>query len=225
MTNNDILRRLRFSFEYNDKQMLSLFALANLQVNEDLLLKWLKKDDDAQYTSMSDEIMATFLNGFITHHRGKGDGEAKTPEKILTNNIILNKLKIALNLKADDIIAMLAEVDFNLSKHELSAMFRKADHKHYRECKDQILRNFLQAIQNKYRQSPIRHVSGITTAPKKEQYKANYKAAKSDVANKTARPKASKIYVNPNATKPEENKSARKVLKLSADKIWQENDK
>ena len=63
------------------------------------------------------------------------------------------KLKIALNLKAEDVLAIMNLAEFHLSKHELSAFFRKADHKHYRECKDQILRNFLKGLQLKYRQS------------------------------------------------------------------------
>ncbi|MBQ0799627.1 MAG: DUF1456 family protein [Porticoccaceae bacterium] len=40
---------------------------------------------------------------------------------------------------------------FVMSKHELNAFLRKSDHKHYRVCQDQILRNFLQGFQIKYR--------------------------------------------------------------------------
>jgi uncharacterized protein YehS (DUF1456 family) len=61
------------------------------------------------------------------------------------------KLKIALNLKAEDVLEILELAEFRISKHELSAFFRKPGHKHYRECKDQILRNFLQGMQLKYR--------------------------------------------------------------------------
>ncbi|HEY5775804.1 MAG TPA: DUF1456 family protein, partial [Xanthomonadales bacterium] len=67
------------------------------------------------------------------------------------NNIILRKLKIALNLQADDVQALIRQADFSLSKHELSAFFRKPEHKHYRECKDQVLRYFLKGVQAKYR--------------------------------------------------------------------------
>ncbi len=74
-------------------------------------------------------------------------GEQPAPEQKITNNIIFRKLQIALNLKAEDVLDLLKLVDFRLSKHELSAFFRKVDHKHYRECKDQVLRNFLQALQ------------------------------------------------------------------------------
>ena len=69
----------------------------------------------------------------------------------LNNNIIFKKLKIALNLKAEDILRKMAVVDFKISKHELSAFFRKKGHKHYRECQEQILRNFLHGIQVEYR--------------------------------------------------------------------------
>ena len=74
-----------------------------------------------------------------------------SPEKKLTNNIILTKLKIALNFQAEDMLETLDLAGFTFSKHELSALFRKKGHKHYRECKDQILRNFLQGIQIKFR--------------------------------------------------------------------------
>ncbi len=61
------------------------------------------------------------------------------------------KLKIALNLKADDVLEIMNLADLRISKHELSAFFRRPDHKHYRDCKDQILRNFLHGMQLKYR--------------------------------------------------------------------------
>ena len=61
------------------------------------------------------------------------------------------KLKIAFNLKAEDTLALLALNDVVISKHELSAFFRKPGHRHRRACKDQVLRNFLKGLQLKYR--------------------------------------------------------------------------
>ena len=72
-------------------------------------------------------------------------------EKRLDNNIILKKLKIALNLTAEELLDIIELTEFQMSKHELSAFFRKPGHKHYRECKDQILRNFLNGMKLKYR--------------------------------------------------------------------------
>lgn len=151
MTNNDILRRIRFTFNFNDMKMVSIFALADHQVSKEQITAWLKKDDDPAYQSCNDREMAIFLNGLISEKRGKKDGPAQAQEDKINNNIILMKLKIALNLQADDIIALLNSVDLRVGKPELSAFFRRPGHKHFRECKDQILRNFLNAVQIKFR--------------------------------------------------------------------------
>jgi uncharacterized protein YehS (DUF1456 family) len=94
--------------------------------------------------------MAIFLNGFINEKRGKKEGVQPEPEKRLNNNIILRKLKIALNLKDEDILEILMLADLRISKHELSAFFRNPNQEQYRLCKDQVLRNFLFGMQKKY---------------------------------------------------------------------------
>ncbi|WP_318496096.1 YehS family protein [Photobacterium leiognathi] len=147
MTNNDILRRIRYIFDLNDSQVIEIFAQADVTVSREQVCNWLKPDDSDDYKSCSDEEFASFLNGFINQKRGKKEGQQPAPETKLTNNIIFRKLQIALNLKADEVLDLFKLVDFRLSKHELSAFFRKVDHKHYRVCKDQVLRNFLQALQ------------------------------------------------------------------------------
>lgn len=76
----------------------------------------------------------------------------------MTNNDILKKLRVALKLTNDDIVDILALVDFNVSKSELGAFFRREDHPKYMECGDQILRNFLNGL--------IIHLRG--PLPKKE---------------------------------------------------------
>lgn len=151
MTNNDILRRLRYTFNFNDSKMVSVFALANMKTTKPQIENWLKKEDDEGYDRISDFDLATFLNGFIVENRGIKDGKIPQAEDELDNNLVLRKLKIALNLKDTDMIEILQLADFRLGKAELSAFFRNPSHKHYRKCKDQILRNFLQGLQIKYR--------------------------------------------------------------------------
>ena len=146
-----LFRRVRYIFDFNNGQMVKLFALADKKVSQEQISIWLKKDDDPSYKSMPDIMLATFLNGLINHKRGKREGPQPKPENELTNNLILRKLKIALNQTSDDMLEVLALANFHLSSHELSAFFRKVDHKHYRVCKDQVLRNFLQGLQLKYR--------------------------------------------------------------------------
>lgn len=150
MTNNDILRRLRYTFELNDAQMIAVFASADILVSREQISNWLKKDDDPEYIPIYDKDFAAFLQGFINLKRGKKDGEQPKIEKKLNNNIIFRKLKIALALKDEDIIEILDLVNFRISKHELSAFFRNPNQNQYRPCKDQILRNFIHGLQVKY---------------------------------------------------------------------------
>jgi len=151
MTNNDVLRRIRYIFDFNDLKMIALFGLADHQVTRGQISDWLKKDDDPAYQKCSDLQLAIFLNGLIIDKRGKKEGPQPEPERRLTNNIIFRKLKIALDLKNDDVLELLSRAGLHISRHELSALFRKAGHKHYRVCNDQMLRNFLKGVQLKYR--------------------------------------------------------------------------
>ena len=64
----------------------------------------------------------------------------------LNNNDIFKKLRVAHKLRDDDIIKILALVDFKVTKSELGALFRNEDHPKYMECGDQILRNFLNGL-------------------------------------------------------------------------------
>lgn len=151
MTNNDILRRVRYIFDFNDDKMIALFALADYKVTRAQISDWMKQEDDPVFKKLTDVQLATYLNGLINDKRGKREGPQPVPEKDLSNNAIFVKLKIALNLQAEDILEIMDLSDFRMSKHELSAFFRKPGHKHYRECKDQILRIFLKGLQMQYR--------------------------------------------------------------------------
>ena len=150
MNNNSIMRRIRFIFDYSDSRMIELFEFAGKEVTRVEISDWLKKDEDEAFQSLNDQKLAFFLNGMIVANRGKKDGEVPIVEKQLNNNIILRKLKIALELKDEDILDILDLVDMRISKHELSAFFRHPDHAHDRTCKDQILRNFLLGMQVKF---------------------------------------------------------------------------
>lgn len=151
MNNNDILRSLRYTFDFNDEQMISIFKKGTLEVNRETVSNWLKRDDDPGFSAIYDVDLAAFLNGLIVKNRGKKDGEDPKPEKSLNNNMVFRKLKIALNMKDEDILDALDLIGFRFSKHELSALFRKPTQSQYRPCKDQVLRYFLKSLQVKFR--------------------------------------------------------------------------
>lgn len=157
MINNDILRRIRYTFDFNDKEMVDIFALADTKVTQEQVVHWLKKEEDETFVKLLNSDFSMFLNGLINLKRGKREGEQPKPEFHLNNNMIFQKLRIALNLKAEEILDILALVDFRISKHELSAFFRKPDNKHYCECQDQILRNFLMGVQRHLRPEDLLH--------------------------------------------------------------------
>lgn len=156
MTNNDILRRVRYLFNFNDGKMVEVFKLADYDVQESEVQEWLNKGDDPFLDmEMTDKELAIFLNGLIIERRGKREGPQPEPEDPLSNNMILRKLKIALNLKTDDILDLFALIDKKISKHELSAFFRHPENKSYQPCLDQYLRNFLNGLQTKYKHQDL----------------------------------------------------------------------
>ena len=157
MTNNDILRRLRYILNIKDTKIIKILALVNYQVPLPRVVSWLKKDDDEDFTLCSDKDLLAFLDGLIIDKRGKREktpGPKPTASDIkVTNNLIFLKLKIAFNLKSDDVLDMMELAQYNISSSELSAFFRKKTHRHYRVCKDQILRKFMKGMQLHYTSS------------------------------------------------------------------------
>ena len=149
MTKNDILRRVRYALNINDLTMLEIFRLSGREIDQSGLLNLLKKENEEGYVDCSDKVIGFFLDGLIIHKRGrqeiKPDQEKKSGPR-LTNNAILKKLRIALELKEDDMVGILKLADIDISKSELTALFRKEGHRNYKECGDQFMRNFLKGL-------------------------------------------------------------------------------
>ncbi|OUS32154.1 hypothetical protein A9Q98_01720 [Thalassotalea sp. 42_200_T64] len=146
MINNDILRRVSNIFDLNDEKIRSVFALNQCTINAEQLVNFFKEKDDPAYQELLDVELASFLNGFIREKRGKKDGPQQEAELALNNNLIFNKLKIALSLKADEVLAIIELAELSLTKYELSALFRNANNKHYRKCSDEVLNAFLKGL-------------------------------------------------------------------------------
>ena len=154
MTNNDILRRLRYAMDIKDSTMVEIFKLSEYEIARSDLIDLLKKEEDEGYVECSDEVMELFLDGLIIHKRGKREmmpGHVEKKEPSLTNNSILKKLRIALKFREDEMLSTLKLAGMSLSKSELSALFRKEGQRHYKECGDQILRNFLKGLTTRFR--------------------------------------------------------------------------
>ncbi|MDP4843145.1 MAG: DUF1456 family protein, partial [Salibacteraceae bacterium] len=142
MTNNDVLKRVRYLLKLNNNKVSALFKLANHRVSPNEINGWLSKEDDPLFLEIKDKELAIFLNGLIIEKRGKREGPQPEPETKLSNNMILRKLKIALNLTTDEILTLCASVEKPISKNELTDFFRNPNHPSYRVCGSQYLRNF-----------------------------------------------------------------------------------
>lgn len=154
MNNNDILRRLRYALDISNPAMVDIFKLSGCSIEQPTLIKFLKKEDEEDFIECSNPLMTFFLDGLIAQRRGKREssgGPVQKPDNTLTNNTILKKLRIALDFKEDDMIAVMKLAGIDISKSELSALFRNKGHKNFKECGDQFLRNFLKGLTIRYR--------------------------------------------------------------------------
>ena len=147
MTNNEILRRIQHALNLKNAQIIKAIEQADVTVAHDQVINWLKADNDKSCSKMKDKELAVFLNGFINLKRGKKEGAQPKPEVALTNNMIFMKLRIALNMKAEDVLDVLEVVGVSLSKYEIGAYFRKPENKNYKVCEDQLLCDFLNGVQ------------------------------------------------------------------------------
>ena len=153
MIHNDLLRRLRYALDLSDAQTLHLFGLGGREIDALALAAYLSRDTDPGFLPLPDADLAAFLDGLVTDRRGARDPAAppRPKDETLDNNMILKKLRIALELQEPDMLAVLRLGGMELSPSELGALFRKPQHKHYRPCGDQLLRNFLKGLTTKLR--------------------------------------------------------------------------
>ncbi|WP_117233275.1 DUF1456 family protein [Vibrio maerlii] len=157
MTINEILRRIQHALNLKNAQIIKAFEQADTTVAHDQVGNWLKAEGEKSFSKMKDKELAIFLNGFINLKRGKKEGEQPKPETSLTNNMVFMKLRIALNMKAEDVLDVLEVVGISLSKYELGAYFRKPNNKNYKECADELLCDFLNAVQFNHRPDSVEY--------------------------------------------------------------------
>lgn len=146
VTNNDVLRSIRQVLDLSDAAIVDIFKLAEHKIDPASIPNLFKEEDETGYLNCTDNLLILFLNGLISKRRGKSESnppQAKAILPPLTNNIIFKKLRIAFDLKEDDLIELMSLADYEVNKNELSAIFRKPGHKHYRECNDELLMGFL----------------------------------------------------------------------------------
>jgi uncharacterized protein YehS (DUF1456 family) len=158
MTNNDILRRLRYALKLADPKMVEIFGMAGVTITGEEARAIMGHEGEEGAIFCVDDRLRAFLDGLIIDQRGPRDPSRPAVPDVggdLTNNDILKKLRIALNLRETDLQAILQLGGQELSKGELGALFRKPDHKHFRECGNQVMRKFLAGLTRRLRPDDV----------------------------------------------------------------------
>lgn len=152
MLNNDVLRSLRYILKTDDPTVAAIVGLGGGAITRTEVAAFMKEVDEPGYATCSHRLMACFLDGLIVHRRGRQEGAAPAPlEKIVTNNVVLKKLRVAFELKDSEVIAMMADGGCPVSRSELSALCRVPSHNNFRAAGDQFLRNFLRSLTTRMR--------------------------------------------------------------------------
>lgn len=149
MINNDILRSVRYMLDLSDTKLAQITQLAqpDFEIDKATVIRYLLKDEDPSYLPCPDTMMALFLDGLVLYCRGDNpNAPARAPVTRISNNLVLKRLRVAFELKDSDIHQAFVDAGFPVSKPELSALFRSQEHRNFRPCGDQMLRNFLKGL-------------------------------------------------------------------------------
>lgn len=156
MDNNDILRRFRYMLDFTDAEVAHLCGLAGLSISPREVRARMKREEERGAVRCPNDVLEAFLNGLIVHLRGPRPPSAPVPPRMpLTNNEVLKKVRIAFSLKDTDMLAAMKAGGMNLSKAELTALFRAPGHRHHRACGDQIVRKFLVGLTSRVQRRTI----------------------------------------------------------------------
>lgn len=146
------MKSVRYTLEIKNKEVVQLIQAGGIEISVLEVVDLLKNEEDEGYAVCPVKTIHAFLDGLILERRGPSNDPAKkTSTASINNNVILRKLRIAFEMKDTDIIDTMKSAGFYVSKSEMSALFRAPKHKHFMECGDQFLRNFLKGLTHKFR--------------------------------------------------------------------------
>ncbi len=149
MRTNDIFRKLVQSLPLTVEEVQTIFAASDIDLSDKDVANLLKTDYQPGFEAMPEYILMVFMNSLIDQKRGKKiDAEPEIVEKHqkISNNDVLKKLRIAFNLHEQDVRDALKLATIELTKSDLSALFRKPGHVHYKACDDGLVLDFIEGL-------------------------------------------------------------------------------
>lgn len=151
ISTNEILYRIQKALNLSIEDMLKAYALEDFKMDKAHLDSLLKRRQDKGFMLCSYEELGVFLDGLVTLKRGPSPKKPNDDEAVeLTNNLILKKLRIALELKEAETEIIFGLADIELSKQQLSSLFRKETHKNFKPCSSELLMAFIEGLDEFY---------------------------------------------------------------------------
>ena len=151
VSTNEILYRIQKALNLTMEEMLEIYKLESYEMSETHLDALLKRRLDKGFMLCSYEELGVFLDGLVTFKRGPSPKKSTDAEVVeLTNNLILKKLRISLELKEAETEIIFGLADIELTKQQLASLFRKENHKNFKPCSDELLMAFIEGLDEFY---------------------------------------------------------------------------
>ena len=148
---NDILFKIKKALSLDEKSMQDAYALANYEMSSERLSNILKRRQDKGYEEATYEELGVFLDGLVILKRGPSDKVQKDDTVVeLSNNLILKKIRVAMELKEAELIILFALAEVTLTKRQIGSLFRKEGSKNFKACSDELLMAFLDGLDEFY---------------------------------------------------------------------------
>jgi uncharacterized protein YehS (DUF1456 family) len=151
ISTNEILYRIQKALHLTTDEILEAYKLEDYKMDATHLESLLKRRQEKGFMLCSYEELGIFLDGLVTLKRGPSPKKANNDEAVeLTNNLILKKLRIALELKEAETEIIFSLADIELSKQQLASLFRKESHKNFKPCSSELLMAFIEGLDEFY---------------------------------------------------------------------------
>lgn len=148
---NDILYKIKTALSLDNETMLEAYTLAEYTMSEERLANILKRHQDKDYAEANYEELGVFLDGLVLLKRGPSPKTGAIEEVVeLSNNLILKKLRVALELKEPELIIIFALAEVVVTKRQIGSLFRKEGGKNFKACSDELLMAFLEGLSEFY---------------------------------------------------------------------------
>ncbi|CAA6817448.1 MAG: Unknown protein [uncultured Sulfurovum sp.] len=151
MQTNDILFKIKTALSLEDEQLIEAYKLADYEMTKDRLAHIMIRRQDEGFEEATFEELGVFLDGLVLLKRGPSDKIANEDEVVeLTNNLILKKIRVAMELKEAELVILFALAEVTVTKRQIGSLFRKEGGKNFKACSDELLNDFLEGLNEFY---------------------------------------------------------------------------